>query len=132
MITEYIALAEKVSDGYSVFFPDVPGCGSAGDSLAEARHNARDALLAHLELLQEQGEEISQPSSLDEIAKLPEAKFALLLNIVTLLPSRKAQRINITLDQDLLQGLDELALRQHKTRSALLAEAAQDLLAAAA
>ena len=32
MITEYIGLAEKVKRGYSVFFPDFPGFGSAGDT----------------------------------------------------------------------------------------------------
>ena len=128
MITEYIALAEKVCDGYSVFFPDVTGCGSAGNTLEEARHNARDALLAHLELMLEHDEKIETPSTLDQIAKLPEAKSALLLSILTIIPRKKAQRVNITLDQDLLKGIDKLALQQHKTRSALLAEAAQSLL----
>ena len=128
MITEYIALAEKVSDGYTVFFPDVLGCGSAGDTLDQARHNARDALLVHLELMIEHGEGIPSASTLDQIAKLPESKSALLLNILTIIPIKKAQRINITLDRDLLEGIDKLASRQHKTRSALLAEAAQNLL----
>jgi len=128
MITEYIALAEKVSDGYTVFFPDVLGCGSAGDTLEKARHNARDALLSHLELMLEHGEAIPKASTLDQVAKLPESKSALLLNILTIIPTKKAQRINITLDRDLLEGIDKLATRQHKTRSALLAEAAQNLL----
>ena len=128
MITEYIALAEKVSDGYTVYFPDVLGCGSAGDTLEQARHNARDALLVHLELMLEHWEDIPKVSTLDEVAKLPESKSALLLNILTIIPTKKAQRINITLDRDLLEGIDKLASRQHKTRSALLAEAAQNLL----
>jgi predicted RNase H-like HicB family nuclease len=130
MIIEYIALAEKVSDGYSVFFPDIPGCGSAGDSLEEARHNAREALLAHLELILENCEKIPTPSTLDIIVTLPESKSALLLNIIIITPTKKSQRINITLDQDLLESLDKLASRQHRTRSALLAEAAQNLLSA--
>jgi predicted RNase H-like HicB family nuclease len=130
MIIEYIALAEKISNGYSVFFPDISGCGSAGNSLEEARHNAREALLGHLELMLEQGEKIPKPSTLDKIAKLPEAQSALLLNIVAIISAKKAQRINITRDQDLLEGLDELAAKRHRTRSALLAEAAQNLLLA--
>ncbi len=128
MITEYIALAEKVADGYSIFFPDFPGCGSAGDTLEETRHNARAGLLAHLELMLEHGEKITKPSTLDQVAQLPEAKAALFLNIPTIIPSKKAQRINITLDQVLLSAIDELASRQHKTRSAIIAEAAQNLL----
>ena len=38
---------------YSVYFPDVPGCFSAGDSLSEAIKNAREALELHFEALTE-------------------------------------------------------------------------------
>ena len=116
MITEYIALAEKVSDGYTVFFPNIPGFGSAGNTLEEARHNARNGLLAHLELLLQIEEGIPNPLTLDEVAALPELKSALFLNIPTVIPTKKALRINVTLDESLLQAIDELAKRQYKSR----------------
>lgn len=128
MIIEYIGLAEKIIDGYDVFFPDFPGCGSAGDTLEEARKNAKEGLLAHIELMLEDRESIPKPSSLDEIMKLPDAKDCIPLIIAIVMPTGKAQRINITIDQALLNAIDIAASNQHKTRSALLAEAAQRLL----
>ncbi len=128
MVIEYIGLAEKVEDGYSVFFPDFPGFGSAGDTLEEARKNAKEGLIAHIELMVEDGEHISKPSSLDKIMQLSDAKGCIPLIIAIIPPSGKSQRINITMDIALLHAIDLAATSQHKTRSALLAEAAQRLL----
>lgn len=128
MIIEYIGLAEKVSDGYSIFFPDYPGCGSAGATLEESRRNAREALISHIELMLEGNEPISKPSPLDDIMKLPEATNCIPLIISIVSPSGKSQRINITIDSGLLNAIDIAAAIQHKSRSALLAEAAQKLL----
>lgn len=128
MIIEYIGLAEKVRKGYSVFFPDFPGLGSAGDNLDTARKNAKEGLIAHIELMIEDSEIIPKPSSLDKIMKLPEAKDCIPIFISIIAPLGKAQRINITIDRALLNAIDVAATSQHKTRSALLAEAAQRLL----
>ncbi|HLB42590.1 MAG TPA: type II toxin-antitoxin system HicB family antitoxin [Gammaproteobacteria bacterium] len=128
MVIEYIGLAEKVEDGYSVFFPDFPGFGSAGDTLEEARKNAKEGLVAHIELMVEDEEHIPQSSSLDKVMQLPNAKECIPLIISIIAPSGKAQRINITMDTALLHAIDSAATSQHKTRSALLAEAAQRLL----
>lgn len=128
MVIEYIGLAEKVKGGYSVFFPDFPGFGSAGDTLEEARKNAKEGLIAHIELMVEYGERILKPTSLDKIMKLSDAKGCIPLFIAIIAPSGKAQRINITMDRALLNAIDIAATNQHKTRSALLAEAAQRLL----
>jgi predicted RNase H-like HicB family nuclease len=56
-----------VSGGYSVDFPDLPGCVSAGDDLAEALAFAREALSLHLYGMLEDNESIptaSDPTSL--------------------------------------------------------------------
>ncbi len=128
MVIEYVGLAEKVKDGYSVFFPDFPGFGSEGDTLGEARKNAKEGLVAHIELMVEDAEHIPKPSSLDKVMQLPDAKGCIPLIISIIAPSGKAQRINITMDTALLHAIDSVATSQHKTRSALLAEAAQRLL----
>lgn len=130
MIVEYVGLAEKMSDGYTIFFPDLPGCGSAGHNLEETRKNAREGLVGHIELMLEHKENIPKPSSLDKIMKLPEAKGCIPLVIAIIQPSNKAQRVNITLDSGLLDAIDTMAMMQHKSRSALLTEAAQRLLGA--
>lgn len=50
------------SGGYSVDFPDLPGCVSAGDSLEEALAMAREALSLHLYGMAEDGDTIPAPS----------------------------------------------------------------------
>lgn len=128
MIIEYIGLAEKVEDGYSVFFPDFPGFGSAGDTLEDARKNCKEGLIAHIELMTEDGEPLPKSSSLDEIMKLRDAKGCVPLIISVIAPSGKAKRVNIAIDTALLNAIDIAAHTQHKSRSAFLAEAAQRLL----
>ena len=57
------------SGGYSVDFPDLPGCVSAGDTLEEALSMARQALSLHLYGMNEDEEAIpaaSEPSDLPQ------------------------------------------------------------------
>jgi len=51
-----------VSGGYSVDFPDLPGCVSAGDGLEEALTLAREALALHLFGMAEDGDPIPEAS----------------------------------------------------------------------
>lgn len=128
MIIEYVGLAEKVDDGYTVFFPDFLGFGSEGDTLDEARKNAKEGLIAHIELMVKDNEPMPKPTSLDKIMKLSDSKGCIPLIISIISPSGKVQRVNISLDTALLNAIDVAANSQHKTRSALLSEAAQRLL----
>lgn len=128
MISEYVGLAEKVRSGYSVFFPDFPGFGSHGNKLEDTRKNARDGLIAHIELMIEDGELLPKPTLIDEVIKMPDARGCIPLLISVIVPAGKAQRINITMDRSLIKAIDSVAHHQHKTRSALLAEAAHRLL----
>jgi predicted RNase H-like HicB family nuclease len=54
--------AEEVG-GYSVKFPDLLGCVTEGDSLAEAFEMAQDALGIYLYSLEQDGEEYPKPSN---------------------------------------------------------------------
>jgi predicted RNase H-like HicB family nuclease len=47
----YPAIVERAAEGYSVFFPDLPGCTSAGDTVQAAALNAEEALAGHLAML---------------------------------------------------------------------------------
>ena len=49
--------------GYDVMVPDLPGCFSAGDTLADALTNAKEAVECHLESILMDGERIPQPSA---------------------------------------------------------------------
>ena len=48
---------EKCNDNYSVYFPDLPGCVTSGDTVAQAIEMAKEALQFHLWGMEEDGEE---------------------------------------------------------------------------
>jgi predicted RNase H-like HicB family nuclease len=53
-----------VEDGYVVTCPALPGLVTEGDTLAEARRMAKDAILAYLESLRKDGEPIPKDPKL--------------------------------------------------------------------
>jgi len=117
----YIGVIERGEQGFGVFFPDVPGCVSAGDTLLEAMENGEQALAAHIELLAEFGEDIPDASSEVEIDEGIEVASLFVAHIE--LPG-KTVRLNITMDEGLVTRIDRIA----KNRSAFLAEAARERL----
>ena len=60
---EYLAVLEKSSDGYGVFFPDLPGCISYGSNLKSAKINAEEALKLHITGMEEDNDLVPAPSS---------------------------------------------------------------------
>lgn len=58
----YFAVFEKSDGGYSVYFPDVPGCTSWGESVEQAQSMARESLELHLYGMEEDGERLPTPS----------------------------------------------------------------------
>lgn len=113
---------------HSAFFPDVPGCFSAGDSLDACFANARAALAFHMEGLTEDGLDIPQPSSLDDLKANKnfedDFKEATLIRVPLLMNIAAPKRVNISLDKGLLSAIDQAAKEQGMTRSAFLASAA--------
>jgi predicted RNase H-like HicB family nuclease len=71
-MTHYIAFIEPGPKNYSAYFPDLPGCASAGDTLDETVTNAGEALAAHVGLMTEDGELVPSPRSIEEIKADPE------------------------------------------------------------
>ena len=86
----YIALVHKdAGTSYSVSFPDVPGCISAGDTLEEALINAGEALAAHLALMRDDGDTIPAPRSFEELRRDPEFLADAADAIVTVVEERR-------------------------------------------
>ena len=121
----YPAIVERAKRGYSVFFPDLPGCTSAGATLDAAARNAEEALAGHLIVSAEHGDPIPEPSPLEEIARDPEVDEAARLLVRAERPG-KAKRINIMLDEGLIEAIDRIA----SNRSGVLANAARMALGA--
>lgn len=124
-IAYYPAIIERSADGFGVFFPDLPGCTSAGDTLQQAARNAEEALQAHIELSVEHGETLPEPSELDTLPLDPDVAETARVLVRAEMPG-KSVRINVTLPEGLLAEADHYARRMGFTRSGLLAQAVRE------
>jgi predicted RNase H-like HicB family nuclease len=60
---KYLVIYEKSADGYSAYIPDLLGCTSAGSSREEIEANIIEAITLHLQVMEEEGLPIPEPSS---------------------------------------------------------------------
>jgi predicted RNase H-like HicB family nuclease len=131
-VTQYIALIHKDKNSdYGVSFPDLPGVITAGSSLDEARAMAAEALALHLAGMEEDGEALPAPSSLEDVMAIAENRQAVaaLIEVPTAAPRRV--RVNVTIPSDVLEEIDRRAEQEGFTRSGFLTQAARKSLAAA-
>lgn len=128
----YPICLEKVSDGYVVSVPDVPGCFSAGDTFSEAFENAKEAITFHIEGMLEDGEELPKPQNVDVHINNPEYEDFIVSAVDVDLSHLmgKAEKINITLPALLLHKIDAFVAThpEYKSRSGFLAQLATDKL----
>jgi predicted RNase H-like HicB family nuclease len=126
---QYVAFIHKEEDSdFGVSFPDFPGCVTAGSTPDEAYGMALEALQFHVDGMLEDGEEISEPTSLTDAYKmLPEVQATAIVLVPAKAPA-KAKRINITIDENLLEEIDAEAEDRKTSRSAILAEGARQVL----
>ncbi|MCE5168221.1 type II toxin-antitoxin system HicB family antitoxin [Paenibacillus profundus] len=73
---------EPDEGGFTVTFPDLPGCVTEGDTLDEALYMAKDALGGHLYLMEDDNDDIPQPSKPDVI-QLEAGEFVSLIQANT-------------------------------------------------
>jgi predicted RNase H-like HicB family nuclease len=65
---QYAVIIEKAADGsYSAYVPDLPGCTTSGDSVAEVKENMKEAVNLYVESLREHNEPIPPPTSIIDI-----------------------------------------------------------------
>ena len=125
----YIALIRKAKGTcYGVEFPDFPGCISAGDTLEEAVQEGAAALSLHLRGMRDDGEPIPEPTPIEKILALKEARGAIPAVIVVPKKAPRPRRVNVMLDPGLLGRIDEAAAAEGLTRSGWIAELARAAL----
>jgi predicted RNase H-like HicB family nuclease len=132
MPTHYVAVIEKEPDSaFGVWFPDVEGCFSAGDTLEEAVANAAVALRQHAEAVESAGRRVPPARSIDQVLLEPDVASsveagAVLFAVPLLADAGRTVRINISLDKALVDLIDNAATARGLTRSAFLAQAARE------
>lgn len=112
--------------GYTVEFPDLPGCLTEGDDAQEAMRLARDALHGYILALRDLKRPVPVPSDPQRL-DAPEGGFLALVDGPA--EPSPAVRINVSIDAALLKRIDEAAQADGMTRSGLLAAGAKMLLA---
>jgi len=126
-MSSFVAVIHKDEGSeYGVSFPDFPGCITAGKTLQEAKFLAEEALSLHIKVMLEDGDELPKASELDNLNLDEDDKDSIkaFLIVEHKYPAQKRiqKRINITLDERLVEKADILASKHHASRSGLIAD----------
>ena len=123
----YPAVFEPSENGYSVYFPDLPGCISFGASFAEAQKEAEDALGLHLYGMEKDGEVLPAPSMIPQVD--PATAPGYLLSLVTVFPDIVANELdnrrvktNVTLPAWLKEAAEAEGVNYSKLLEAALTD----------
>ncbi|MCC6623997.1 MAG: type II toxin-antitoxin system HicB family antitoxin [Deltaproteobacteria bacterium] len=117
---------------YGVSFPDFPGVIASGDTLEEAILDAEEALVTVLEVMHEDGTDIPDPTELERVADLDDARDAKAIVLVEARFAEPTIRVNTTLPASLVARIDREAERRGMSRSGFLAAGARAELRRAA
>ncbi len=124
----YLAVLEPGEDGsYGISFPDLPGCFSFADNLAEAEQMAAEAAELHVYGMEKDGEAIPEPST----SLPPEVTAGMVVMPVTLHPDMyrlKRDNERVKTNTTLPAWLKRIAEEQKVNYSRLLETALLDYL----
>lgn len=120
----YLAVVEgpEAEDGFSVFFPDFDGLGSAGRTIAEAARNAEEALEFHVRGMREDGLDIPPPSTSFHMDTDVDVHALLSVPLFTSGPMKPA---TISMPDGQLRRIDMRAKELGMSRSSYLVESAR-------
>jgi predicted RNase H-like HicB family nuclease len=126
-----VGLVHGAPGAYGISFPDFPGCIAGGNTIDEALRRGRDALDFHVESMIEVGETLPRVRDIVEIRTDPEFADDFTDALVTVVDAdlpAKAVRVNISIDERLLDRIDRAAQATGETRSGFIAAAARHRL----
>lgn len=122
------AILHEENGVYGVSFPDFPGCITGADSEEEAIRKADEALTFHVAGMLEDGETLPLKRGLLDLKADPEVRAVMADGVLFIaryeLP-KKSVRINISMDESLIEAIDRAALHANQSRSGFLADAAR-------
>lgn len=123
----YPAIFHPEEIGYSVFVPDIEGCFSQGDDLAEAMEMTRDAIGLCLEDIAAQNQKFPQPSNPAEVQCEANEFVALIeFNMIEYLKKHDTKSVKKTLT--IPSWLNHMAEEQHINFSSVLQSALKNQL----
>ena len=124
----YPAIFEAEKDGgYSVSFPDLPGCYSQGETLEEAFDMARDAIGIYLSQLEADGKEYPAASDPAKVEK-GDNEFVALVDMDLLAYKQKHDNRAVKKTLSIPRWLDAMAEREGVNFSNVLQQALKEKL----
>ena len=132
-MTDYVGIIDRNGDVWGVRIPDMPGCYGAGGSADAAIRDAASAAREWIAHGQGEGRPRPQPRSMSEVLEAGEVDVAAgeaAVLIAVLIDEGRTMRANLTFDAGLLGAIDAAAKERGLTRSAFLASAAREKIAA--
>jgi predicted RNase H-like HicB family nuclease len=122
------AILHEENGVFGVSFPDFPGCVTGGLTEEEAVRKADQVLTFHVAGMLEDGEAIPATRPLRELWKDADFVDSMKTGILFLarydLP-KKSVRINVSMDEVLVEAIDRAAELTNQSRSAFLSDAAR-------
>jgi predicted RNase H-like HicB family nuclease len=133
--TRYVVVVDGKPGAYGMYVPDMPGCYSMGNTIAELLTNAQEALQLWAEDAIASKADLPEPRSIDEVRKDPAvardlAEGGLLAAVPLVIEIGRPVKANLSLDAGLLTAIDEAAAARGLTRSAFIASAVREKIAA--
>jgi predicted RNase H-like HicB family nuclease len=133
----YIALVDGEPGAYGVVFPDLPGCTAMGDTVDDAIAAAASSLNDWVSSVEADGYPVPKPRTAEEIRKDPAVAEALaegssLAIILLVRATGKPVRANLSLDEGIVEAIDEAARHRGVTRSGMVELLAREHLHAMA
>lgn len=93
-MTHYVAIVEEEpGKAVGIWFPDLPGCFTAGDTVDEALLNARDALTLWADVLAGDAKPMPTARTVTELKADPQTAIELETFIVALVPFEPVLRV---------------------------------------
>ncbi len=129
---QVVALIQEQNGIYSASFPDFPGCTATATDPDAVIAQAAEALSHRMACIITDGRELPQVRSLSRLAEDPVFRadsIGLMIALVPYTPGTREVRLEITLEESLVAGIDRAAETVRETRSRYLANAARQRLA---
>ena len=131
----YIGILDGKPGAFGVRIPDCPGAFGAGETVEDAVANAIAGLAAWAEATLKDRDALPAPRDIAEIIAsgddAPDAGAGeVIVMVPLLLDAGRTVKANVTFDAGLLEAIDSEARRRGITRSAFLASAAREKIAA--
>ena len=123
----YPAVFEYSDDGISISFPDLPGCFSCANSDQEAVKMANDALGLHLYSLEEDNDEIPEPTPINNI-HLDSNQAVVLIEVYMPTMREAIENYSIKKTLSIPQWLNKIAIEKNVNFSQVLQSALKERL----